>query len=683
MSTLSSANAAQTKYDLNNQAYEWEMHIKDVIGEKHPSMVEGLTTGKYTDTFPDAQLKSQYAKDKHSACMVIKNSLDPSHIESLCNNEKWGKAISGSDPHEMRKIAREELIEPVKDEMRSLCFNRLTKLTLIQVTDIHEVGREIVRTHNRFKYYNDGKDGDEVQHTVWCHNFTKHLGYQFQNFVMAEDAKVSTPKNLVTLTENAMKFAKRYGVYSKPVKTTLQTETEPPSAFRADSNGPNRGGKHGPSNQPPGTTCDRCGASNHHRDQCQATDLWCNTCAQAAKPHKYCSSHSTAAHRGPRRHFQQTGKDRKGPTQQRKDAERKTTFKTQEQSDRQANFLSLTDDSEDEDWNIEPVVFVGGATVATPTREFLHMTDVGETSHAPKDGNCLYHCLGTATGHTMQEMRNLAATYIENNSEREYQETEMTWKARVCMEYDRNMEESLNDMRRSAYGGGLEVAALGHALNRDIAIYEKVSNNQTGEIFGYNLLQGPISHGGDSTAEPIWLLWQRGASEAGNHYDLLLPPRAQTTNVTTTATADANPLPARTYASVVKGTATRTPPVTATKPSRTSVAVAPTQMKTSAPVVAASSTHPIVSTITSVKAFKAASDNNDETTQVARGDTSASHPPQLGDKQQRFYLDSGASEHLFDSSAAVTTRARGPLLSQGSAAQSKRKPGKTQLSDAS
>jgi len=88
------------------------------------------------------------------------------------------------------------------------------------------------------------------------------------------------------------------------------------------------------------------------------------------------------------------------------------------------NFLSRTDDSvDDEEWGFDPVVFVGGAVTKTASREFLYMQEAGEVSFAPKDGNCLYHALGTATGHPMQEMRNLAADYIERNAEREYNET--------------------------------------------------------------------------------------------------------------------------------------------------------------------------------------------------------------------------------------------------------------------
>ena len=69
--------------------------------------------------------------------------------------------------------------------------------------------------------------------------------------------------------------------------------------------------------------------------------------------------------------------------------------------------------------------------------------------------------------------------------------------------------------------------------------------------------------------------------------------------------------------------------------------------------------------MTPVRAFKATSDNSDGTTQVTRGDSDTPQPPQLGDKQQRFYLDSGASEHLFDSSAAVTDKSPRTIVVTG------------------
>jgi hypothetical protein len=334
------------------------------------------------------------------------------------------------------------------------------------------------------------------------------------------------------------------------------------------------------------------------------------------------------------------------------------------------NFLSTNDDSETDDWDEEPVAFATWITEDGPSPDFLHCERVQSTVLIAKDGNCFFSAIGTAVGMGMQEVRNLAASFIEQNAGQASHVPSLTWEQYICLELGKNLDECMRLVRGRAYGGGVEAAALEHVLNRDIAVYSKISNSETGERLGYKLLQAPSQNVG----APIWLLWTEGASEAGHHYDLLIAqgvtpeqttPRDGPSQPRTYAAVAASPTPARpsvipTASRPPTSSPTPTPVIPSARKTYASVAAAPPLTRATKSTPQSTTTvyptpiqrepppPPITVYNIPISAFNAADEERVSETANDNGE-----PSTHTGAQQQFYLDSGASEHLFDASVAT------------------------------
>ena len=139
------------------------------------------------------------------------------------------------------------------------------------------------------------------------------------------------------------------------------------------------------------------------------------------------------------------------------------------------------------------------------------------------DGSCAFRAIaqGRALGtlsaqeeaQQARELRELAVRLLRQRGEEEMVGTGMTIRQVVLMKESYSSYESYcAAMARNDYAGETEFWLLSEELDIRIAIF---INTDTG-------LDHLITYG-TGGQPPVCLLWQRGASEAGNHYDSLIP----------------------------------------------------------------------------------------------------------------------------------------------------------------
>jgi len=140
------------------------------------------------------------------------------------------------------------------------------------------------------------------------------------------------------------------------------------------------------------------------------------------------------------------------------------------------------------------------------------------------DGSCAFRSIaqGQARGQLSPpdeqrkaaQLRQMAASELSRCADEEMTGTGLTVEQIVLMKDDKfpTFGEYINAMSRSEYAGETEFWLLSRRLGLNIAIYQPDGSSYK-HLITY----------GEANSEPVRLLWRRGQSEAGNHYDCLLP----------------------------------------------------------------------------------------------------------------------------------------------------------------
>mmetsp|Transcript_23378 Transcript_23378/g.41346 ORF Transcript_23378/g.41346 Transcript_23378/m.41346 type:complete len:389 (-) Transcript_23378:106-1272(-) len=139
------------------------------------------------------------------------------------------------------------------------------------------------------------------------------------------------------------------------------------------------------------------------------------------------------------------------------------------------------------------------------------------------DGSCAFRSIAqsSANGRLSQEeeavwardLRRTAASELRKCANEEMTGTGLTVEQITLMKDSKfpTFNEYINAMSRSEYAGETEFWLLARKLKRNIAIYQP-----KGDKYEHLMTYG------NSRSEPAKLLWQRGATEAGNHYDAII-----------------------------------------------------------------------------------------------------------------------------------------------------------------
>jgi len=172
---------------------------------------------------------------------------------------------------------------------------------------------------------------------------------------------------------------------------------------------------------------------------------------------------------------------------------------------------------------------------ATSGSRFLHThgknenEDVGrdvdfKVKRVTGDGNCAFRAIvqgqdggkldASSETRLSQNLRQIAANELRRCADEEMTGTGLTVEQLVLMKDAKfeSFSSYISAMSRNEYAGETEFWLLARKLNVNIAIYQ-----DKGTFFEHLITYG------DADTEPIKLLWKKGMSEAGNHYDLLLP----------------------------------------------------------------------------------------------------------------------------------------------------------------
>jgi hypothetical protein len=140
------------------------------------------------------------------------------------------------------------------------------------------------------------------------------------------------------------------------------------------------------------------------------------------------------------------------------------------------------------------------------------------------DGNCAFRSMaqGSARGELdaaselriALKLRHAACEELRRCADEEMTGTGLTVEQLVLMKDERfaSFTDYIAGMARSDYAGETEFWLLARKLQMSIAIFQPKHG-------GYEHM---ITYGSEEEAEPVRLLWQRGSTEAGNHYDSLL-----------------------------------------------------------------------------------------------------------------------------------------------------------------
>lgn len=145
----------------------------------------------------------------------------------------------------------------------------------------------------------------------------------------------------------------------------------------------------------------------------------------------------------------------------------------------------------------------------------------------PGDGHCAFRALAQGrngarldSGRETQmalELRSIACGELRAKRKEEMTGTGLTVEQVILMESAKfaSFDEYLGAMSRSEHAGETEFWLLAKKLACAISIYTPAGSGSFDHLMTYG--DGP-------GIEPVRLLWQRGTfSEAGNHYDLLVP----------------------------------------------------------------------------------------------------------------------------------------------------------------
>ncbi len=136
-------------------------------------------------------------------------------------------------------------------------------------------------------------------------------------------------------------------------------------------------------------------------------------------------------------------------------------------------------------------------------KSYVHITKSAESKlwemgfeyhEMPADNHCLYHAIGMQIGREPQQLRNLVANFLENN-----QELYPVIRALLENRTIKTVDEFINGVRCSEWGGDIEISVLMNIFNRPIHIYGKEGNlinsvNLEGQGRPINLYYNGDSH---------------------------------------------------------------------------------------------------------------------------------------------------------------------------------------------
>jgi hypothetical protein len=254
-----------------------------------------------------------------------------------------------------------------------------------------------------------------------------------------------------------------------------------------------RGGRHNDTN------CRTCGETGHLRPKCPHNGkASCDICEQLGSDPKVVKSHLTRAH---------FGKTPPGFVLQHKAGQRVNAAEHEENEDDHYAWHLEHDEPHSAWYRCQLELGNGRAKFAWNCFDVMRM---------PKDSNCFYWSVITALKLDLdpRELRDIVAEEILRSREYQFGTLGVTFKDYIeNYEGAGEFEAYLAGVRKHVYGGPVEAVALEALFGVTILLCE-----ERGEYFVVSSGDA-LNHGVGQP--PIALRLTRGATESGNHYDLL------------------------------------------------------------------------------------------------------------------------------------------------------------------
>jgi OTU-like cysteine protease len=429
--------------------------------------------------------------ERQRFCNLIMISLEEITRAKLTDNGEFVSARSTSDPLQMLQIIDKMIIEP---SAQSQVIVQRQKLNNITFSDMEKDGARLAEEWNTFLYFRNKRTNtplsqeDENEYVTALLNGLDHRYTLFKQGVfiaMKDSAKTPTtatptavaPPTFLGTISNAQDFAKKMNIVNQQSQTA-----RPTVMYSGKDKEPNKV-----------APCKTCGSQDHRRNDCDIVNPKCDTCEKQGKAEWIVKSHTTAGHVG-------TARNRREP--------RESRYKRTPQ--RKVNFAN--DDVDDDEEEEEQAHALSAATCLMAFQTNFQNAGTFDVETVPKDGHCAYESLSRATGVLWQQLRLQTAHFLgQNLVEPVLDDPEITWGYVLSVSNEgKTFDEILSAIETNQYGGDVEFRALEHILKRGIRVYQRLESN-----FQMIAEEGLVGE------DPICLLWSRGQTGVGDHYDLL------------------------------------------------------------------------------------------------------------------------------------------------------------------
>jgi hypothetical protein len=108
--------------------------------------------------------------------------------------------------------------------------------------------------------------------------------------------------------------------------------------------------------------------------------------------------------------------------------------------------------------------------------------------YAPGDGSCFFHSMEHVTG--LQDLRSLVVKILSDKKDDDFNGLKLSeW---IFFETGWNVAEYISKMRHRAWAGALEMKLLADYLERHIAVYKRIPNEQRAHLITVVESKSPV-----------------------------------------------------------------------------------------------------------------------------------------------------------------------------------------------